>query len=204
MCKKPDGRGKAAGVIISHNYYYACPGHAAAVLRQRLSASDVREAIGLPRGHALRRIAGADDLPDVIWELEFNNLAAHHTDMAARAASPAFEAIRQGMRRLYRRFERPLYQPCGAGSDVPRPREISQHIVFINIYCTLQSKTLTRDRLLQHLPGTDRLLQLVAAQGDVPQFIWETTDKTAAEAARIASAADLSVPVQYSAWQVQD
>jgi hypothetical protein len=191
-------------VIVSHNYYYARPGNAAAVLRQRLSASDVRVRIGLPRGHVLRRIAGAEDLPDVIWELEFGDLAAHHADMAVRAASPEFEAIRQGMRRLYRRFERPLYQPCGADSAVPRLRKTSQHIVFINIYCKQQNKSSTRDLLLQRLSGTDRLLQLVAAQGDVPHFIWETAGETAVEAVRLASTADLSAPAQSSTWQVQD
>lgn len=191
-------------MIVSHNYYYARPGNAAAVLRQRLSASDVRVRIGLPRGHVLRRIAGADNLPDVIWEFEFGDLAAHHADMAVRAASPEFEAIRQGMRQLYRRFERPLYQPCGAVSAVPQLRKTSQHIVFINIYCIQQNRPSIRDLLLQHLSGTDRLLQLVDAQDNVPHFIWETTDETAAEAARIASTADLSAPAQYSAWQVQD
>jgi hypothetical protein len=182
-------------VIVSHNYYYARPGNAAAVLRQRLSASEVRVKIGLPRGHVLRRIAGAGDLPDVIWELEFGDLAAHHADMAVRAASPEFEAIRQGMRR-------PLYQPCGAGRDVSRLRKISQHIVFINIYCGPQDSMLTQEMLLQRLSGTGRLLQLVVAQGNVPQFIWETTDGAAA--ARMISAADLPAQARYSAWQVED
>lgn len=189
-------------MIVSHNYYYARPGHAAAVLRQRLSASEVRVKIGLPRGHALRRIAGAGDLPDVIWELEFGDLAAHHADMAVRAASPEFEAIRQGMRRLYRRFERPLYQPCGAGRDVSHLRKISQHIVFINIYCDPQDSVLMQEMLLQRLSGTGRLLQLVAAQGDVPQFIWESTDGAAA--ARMIGTADLPTQARYSAWQVED
>lgn len=191
-------------MIVSHNYYYARPGNAAAVLRQRLSASEVRVRIGLPRGHVLRRIAGAEDLPDVIWELEFGDLAAHHADMAVRAASPEFEAIRQGMRRLYRRFERPLYQPCGADSVVPRLRKTSQYIVFINIYCDPQGGMLTQEMLLQRLSGTGRLLQLVTAQGDVPQFIWETAAETAVEAVRLASTADLSAPAQSSTWQVQD
>lgn len=191
-------------MIVSHNYYYARPGNAAAVLRQRLSASDVRAKLGLPRGHALRRIAGAGDLPDVIWELEFGDLAAHHADMAVRAASPEFEAIRQGMRRLYRRFERPLYQPCGGGRDASRLRNMSQLIVFINIYCDPQDSVLTQEMLLQHLSGTGRLLQLVATQDNAPQFIWETTDGAAAAAARMISAAGLSAQARYSAWQVED
>src|SRR4051812_28267906 len=99
-------------MIGSFNFYYAKPGLEGAVLHQRLAACDVRVAMGIPRGRVLQRTAGAPTLPDVVWEHHFAELADHHGDMAARAASPEFEAIRAGMRKLYRRFERPLFEIC--------------------------------------------------------------------------------------------
>ncbi len=123
--------------IVSHNYYYALPGNGEAVLKQRLHASDVRERIGLPRGRVYRKLAGAEDFPDVLWEIEFPDVAGHHADMAVRAASAEFEAVRVGMRKLYLRFERPLFETAGANgggalrcmrlegdADVPRARRL--------------------------------------------------------------------------------
>ena len=101
-------------MITSFNFYYANPGQEAAVLKQRLRACDVRENIGVPRGRVLARSAGAAGLPDVIWEYRFDDVEGHHADMAARAASTEFEAIRAGMRKLCRRFERPLFEIDGA------------------------------------------------------------------------------------------
>src|SRR5258706_8021939 len=97
-------------MIVSFNFYYAQPGQEDAVLRQRLRACDVRETIGVPRGRVLARTAGSADLPDVIWEHHFEDVAGHHADMAVRAASPEVEAVRAGMRKLCRRFERPLFE----------------------------------------------------------------------------------------------
>ncbi len=99
--------------IVSHNYYYALPGTGEAVLKQRLHASDVRERLGLPRGRVFRKLAGGDDFPDVLWEIEFPDIAGHHADMAVRAASTEFETVRVGMRKLYRQFERPLFETEG-------------------------------------------------------------------------------------------
>ncbi len=112
-------------MILSHNYYYARPGNEDAVLKQRLHASDVRTRIGLERGRVLKKISGADDFPDVLWELGFPDMAAQDADMAARAASADFEAVRVDMRQLYRRFERPLFEPIwrqdgAAGVQYPR------------------------------------------------------------------------------------
>ena len=97
-------------MITSFNFYYAQPGQEDAVLRQRLRACDVRDNMGVPCGRVLARSAGAAELPDVIWEHQFDNVDGHHADMAARAASAEFEAIRAGMRKLCRRFERPLFE----------------------------------------------------------------------------------------------
>ena len=97
-------------MIVSFNFYYAQPGLADAVLRQRLLACDVRRDLKLPRGRVLVRLQGSAELPDVIWEQHFDDVSGHHADMDVRAASPEFEAVRAGMRKLCRRFERPLFE----------------------------------------------------------------------------------------------
>ena len=101
------------------NLYYARDESARAqVLATRLRASDVREAIGIPRGRVFTRMNGAGDLPDVMWDCSFADSAAHDVDMQARAASADFEACRATMRTLTRRFERVIYAIHG-GLDQP-------------------------------------------------------------------------------------
>ena len=100
-------------MIVSFNFYYAQHGMADAVLRQRLLACDVRRDLKLPRGRVLVRREGGADLPDVIWEQHFEDVSGHHVDMDVRAASAEFEAVRAGMRKLCRRFERPLFEVHG-------------------------------------------------------------------------------------------
>ena len=92
--------------IIVLNQYFAREGMADAVLRTRQEASRVRAAIGLAPGRILRRVVGPDNLPTVLWECEYENLAAHDQDMDRRAASARFEAVRARMRSLLDRFER--------------------------------------------------------------------------------------------------
>ncbi len=99
------------GHLVVFNMYYANPGMADDVLEIRRYASVVRDRLGLPRGRVLRRINDSDALPDVIWECEFADVAAHDRDMDARAASDAFEGVRDRMRKLIRRFQRTLWQP---------------------------------------------------------------------------------------------
>ncbi len=98
------------GHLVVFNMYYANPGMADDVLETRRYASVVRDRLGLPRGRVLRRINDSDALPDVIWECEFADVAAHDRDMDARAASDAFEGVRDRMRKLIRRFERTLWR----------------------------------------------------------------------------------------------
>ena len=108
-CQKGYAQGDS-GHLVVFNMYYANPGMADDVLETRLYASVVRDRLGLPRGRVLRRINDADKLPDVIWECEFADIAAHDRDMDARAASDAFEGVRDRMRTLIQRFERTLWQ----------------------------------------------------------------------------------------------
>jgi carboxymethylenebutenolidase len=62
----------------------------------------------------VKAAAGADG-PDVAWECAFASEAAHRADLAARAASPEFEAVRARMRELIDRFER-LVETRAAGA----------------------------------------------------------------------------------------
>lgn len=195
-------------MIVSHNYYYARPGNAEAVLRQRLRACDVREKIGLPRGRVLQKIEGVTELPDVMWEIEFDDTSGHHIDMAARAASPEFEAIRHGMRLLYRRFERPLYASCAADVSSSVAGEISQPIVLINIFCDATESAAVLDAARKHaasLPqqGKDpgRVLQLVTEQRDIPQLIWQISARDAPMPADLEHLNRASARLEYSVWR---
>jgi dienelactone hydrolase len=89
---------------IERTSYYAKPGRGADVLDARRRASAVRAAIGLPVGAIFVHEDG--DGPDVRWECYFPDSEAHAADLAARAASPEFEAARAHMRSLIDRFER--------------------------------------------------------------------------------------------------
>jgi len=167
-------------VITSFNFYYAHPSREQAVLRQRLHASDVRQKIGLARGRVLARAEGAATLPDVIWELQFEDVAGHHADMAVRAASAEFEAVRAGMRALCRRFERPLFEArdAAAGSSTrPTPREV---VALDWIFCPSEKVSEAAaiveaevGRLAQ--AGLDRsaILRLIPPGNDLPDLIWQ-------------------------------
>ena len=99
-------------MIVARNLYYANDGQADAVHRHRVRACEARERLGLPRGRVLRRARGASNLPDVVWECDFDDIDAYDRDMAALAASPEYEAIRAHMRTLIQRFERVLWAPA--------------------------------------------------------------------------------------------
>lgn len=169
-------------MIVSFNFYYARAGQAEAVLQQRLRASEVRQRIGLPYGRVISRTSGSGELPDVIWEHEFSDVDGHHADMAVRAASPEFEAIRAGMRQLYRRFERPLFEVCGAPA---RPFAASQtqpaRVVALDwIFCAPEESAAVLTALESHTglnakQGLERgrLLRLITPGTDLPQVVWQ-------------------------------
>lgn len=154
-------------MIVSFNFYYALPGQEDAVLKQRLRACDVRDDMGVSRGRVLARTAGAADLPDVIWEHHFDDISGHHADMAARAASPEFEAIRAGMRKLYRRFERPLFEICGNPAALPE-----SDVVVLDWFFCAPDKDI-ESRLMQRDAHGGRLLRLITPGNDLPGFIWQ-------------------------------
>src|SRR5581483_5970380 len=117
-------------VIVERTCYYARPGCAEEVLRTRRRASDIRARLGLPRGTITVKADPAGDGPDVAWECAFPDPEAHARDLAARAASPEFEAIRAVMTGLLARFERQVARrddpPAAIAVDAagPVPREV--------------------------------------------------------------------------------
>lgn len=123
--------------LIERTTYFAQPGRADEVLATRRRACAVRLAIGLPAGEIVVRGPGGDGSePDVSWQCAFPDEAAHQADLAARAASPDFEAVRATMRGLIAKFERQVYRRADLGlpsgiRDISlegwpiRPREIA-------------------------------------------------------------------------------
>jgi len=95
-------------MIVESTHYYARAGQVEAVLAQRRMANDLRMRLGLPPGRIFRKLEG--DGPDLRWECPFATRAEHERDMAVRAASPEFAALRQAMRALLERFERHLQE----------------------------------------------------------------------------------------------
>ena len=96
--------------IVERTHYFAKPGLAAQVLDLRRKACAVRLLMGLPAGEIFVKHPGGDGSePDVAWQCTFADAAAREADLAARAASAAFETVRVQMRKLYARFERQVY-----------------------------------------------------------------------------------------------
>jgi dienelactone hydrolase len=93
-------------MYLERTNYYAKPGQADRVLQIRRRASEVRVGLGLPPGKILEKQTAADEGPDVQWECGFATVEAHEADLAARAQSQDFEAVRQKMGGAIDRFER--------------------------------------------------------------------------------------------------
>ena len=102
-------------MIIERTHYFSKAGQHDATLAVRRDACNVRVAIGLPAGTIRVKADPSADGPDVAWECAFASRAAHAADLAARAASPAFEAVRARMRDTIERFER-LFEERVAGA----------------------------------------------------------------------------------------
>ena len=204
-------------MIVSFNFYYAGAGLEDAVLRQRLRACEVRQNIGVARGRVLARTAGAADLPDVIWEHQFEDVAGHHADMAVRAASADFESIRAGMRKLCRRFERPLFEICGNPAP-PAAASPHQGMVTLDwVFCMPEKagETLELQRLAQRGPNHGRLLRLITPGNDLPDFMWQADGNAQTPDLAHAASAPRSGPqiltsqdsaliqrVEHSVWKV--
>jgi hypothetical protein len=203
-------------VIVSFNFYYARPGVADAVLRQRLLACDVREKLDVPRGRVWMRREGGEDLPDVIWELQFEDVAGHLADMAVRAASADFEAVRAGMRKLCRRFERPLFDiRDGAASHAIAPAAQCDFATLDWVYPALDADLRTGDILQAQLTSDDakracssQLLRLVTPGDDLPVWVLKREYVNAAVGQRAPqprscgddALAGIAGRIEHSAW----
>lgn len=183
-------------MIVSWNFYFARPGNAAAVLQQRIKASDVRAQLGLPRGRIISRIEGSEHWPDVAWRFDFPDMTAQDADMKIRADSAEFEAARLGMRQLYRRFERPLYAPCSTNDMMPVMAEPGQAIQIYGLYC--EGSVCAEIRAaLKDVPA----VEFISGDTDVPRFIVETGE-TGMPPALLAQLEQLQLRIERSLCRV--
>ena len=182
-------------MIVSFNFYYAHPGLADAVLRQRLLACDVRDDLGLPRGRVLVRRSGSSDLPDVIWEQPFEDVHGHLADMDVRAASPGFEAVRSGMRQLCRRFERPLFEAKGEVAKAKASGLVSLEWIFGS------SGTDARAAAMPCAPRM-QILRLITPGGDLPSWIFKR-EPVEADDALPDSISGIADRVEHSVWRIE-
>lgn len=95
--------------ITETTQYWGHAGKARDVLETRIKASRVRLELGLDAG-IIRVKSGDGSGPDVSWSLSFADKVEHNADLAARAASPEFTAVRAQMDALTQRFERLIEQ----------------------------------------------------------------------------------------------
>ena len=98
-------------MFIERTYYFSKPGKQRDTLEVRRRACRIRVEIGLQAGRIYSRAdANEPNHPDVTWEAVFATLEEREADLAARAASPAFEGIRAQMRACIDRFERYFFK----------------------------------------------------------------------------------------------
>jgi carboxymethylenebutenolidase len=98
-------------MFIERTYYFSKPGKQREALEVRRQACRIRVAIGLQAGRVYSRAdANEPHHPDVTWEGTFATLEEREADLAARAASSAFEGIRAQMRACIDRFERYFFR----------------------------------------------------------------------------------------------
>lgn len=102
-------------MIVERTHYFAKPGKKDDVLATRRRACEVRVSLGLPAGTIRVKADPSADGPDVSWQCDFADKAAHDADLKARKDSPEFEAVRKVMSSLIGRFER-LCEERVAGS----------------------------------------------------------------------------------------
>lgn len=102
-------------MLLERTSYHPRTGRFDQVLQARIKACAIRRSIGLPAGtiHVADITADAPPRSErlVQWELDYRDEDAQRRDMAARAQSPAFAAVREEMRSLIVNFSRALIRP---------------------------------------------------------------------------------------------
>jgi hypothetical protein len=90
-------------MILVHQRYFAKPALREQVIATRIEASRRLLELGVPAGkiwvpvqgvNNVRIAAGADALPDVIWECTYPSLATREEYRARQESDPQFHAIR--------------------------------------------------------------------------------------------------------------
>lgn len=108
-------------MYVERTNYWARPGQLEDVVRIRKKASAVRADLDLPVGTISYKVDQDNDGPDVTWECPFPTVEARRRDLAARAASPRFEAVRAEMGQVIARFERHFLRHEGASMATAWP-----------------------------------------------------------------------------------
>ena len=106
-------------MIYERTTYLPKPGRFDAVLAMRHRACAVRREIGLPAGEVLIEKGGEADR--VHWLCGFDSAEAQAADLARRAGSPEFRAVRDEMQALVDGFERQVLARALAPGAVLRP-----------------------------------------------------------------------------------
>jgi dienelactone hydrolase len=144
-------------MLIERTHYYAKPGRAAEVLATRRAASRVRAALGLAPGRIFARAGPDGDGPDVGWECSFLDEEAHRRDLAVRAGSPEFAAVRARMTALIDRFERLVLRPDEEPDD---SAETARPLVPVEVAVPSGGRTLAAYLYLPAGPGPHPALVL--------------------------------------------
>lgn len=97
-------------MIVVQNHYFAAPGKRDAVLVTRREANACRIRLDLPEGRTLVLARGSDQVPDVIWQMEYADIAAWEADLATLTESAEFTHIRAVQSSQLRHFERCAYE----------------------------------------------------------------------------------------------
>lgn len=107
-------------MVLERTTYWPKEGTFDDVLATRRAACEVRRDIGLPLGEILIE-NGVDGKPSVVhWECRFADADTQARDMAARAQSDAFTRIRERMHQQISQFERRVFHPATAPTNMLR------------------------------------------------------------------------------------
>lgn len=103
-------------MFVERTNYFVKPGRRNAMVAARREASQVRVDLGLDRGTIWIKHEPDGPDPDVVWECRYQSRDEQRDDLAARAASPAFEAVRARVDGLVERFERHVLRLDGGAT----------------------------------------------------------------------------------------
>ena len=104
-------------MFLERTNYFAKAGAVHQVIELRREASAVRMSLGLPAGRIYVKQGIESDGPDVTWECSYESPDAYRQDLAMRAASEAFEAVRERMGDCIEVFERHFLANDSATDD---------------------------------------------------------------------------------------